>query len=111
MTQRAPFIVIEGLDRSGKTTQTGKLYETLKDIGVEAKLIKFPGEPEYLPFRAIITPHVSHSNCMIFSFSDLIYIDRTTPIGQMIDAYLRSTSELDDHSIHLLFSANRWELA
>jgi len=29
----------------------------------------------------------------------------------MIDAYLRSTSELDDHAIHLLFSANRWELA
>jgi dTMP kinase len=44
MSQRAPFIVIEGLDRSGKTTQTGKLYETLKDIGVETKLIKFPGE-------------------------------------------------------------------
>jgi dTMP kinase len=44
MTQRAPFIVIEGLDRSGKTTQTGKLCEALKDIGVEAKLIKFPGE-------------------------------------------------------------------
>ena len=44
MAQRAPFIVIEGLDRSGKTTQTGKLHETLKNIGVEAKLIKFPGE-------------------------------------------------------------------
>ncbi|KAJ3503781.1 hypothetical protein NLJ89_g8282 [Agrocybe chaxingu] len=37
--------------------------------------------------------------------------DRRTAIGQMIDAYLRSTSELDDHAIHLLFSANRWELA
>lgn len=37
--------------------------------------------------------------------------DRTTPIGKMIDAYLRSESELDDHAIHLLFSANRWELA
>jgi len=79
MSQRAPFIVIEGLDRSGRTTQTHKLHEALKDIGVEAKLIKFP--------------------------------DRTTAIGQMIDAYLRSTSELDDHAIHLLFSANRWELA
>ena len=44
MSQRASFIVIEGLDRSGKTTQTCKLHETLKDIGVEAKLIKFPGE-------------------------------------------------------------------
>lgn len=29
----------------------------------------------------------------------------------MIDSYLKSTSQLDDHAIHLLFSANRWELA
>ena len=29
----------------------------------------------------------------------------------MIDAYLRSESDIDDHAIHLLFSANRWELA
>ena len=44
MFQRAPFIVIEGLDRSGKTTQTYKLYDTLKNTGVEAKSIKFPGK-------------------------------------------------------------------
>jgi len=29
----------------------------------------------------------------------------------MIDTYLRSQADLDDHTIHLLFSANRWELA
>jgi len=29
----------------------------------------------------------------------------------MIDSYLKSNSELDDRAIHLLFSANRWELA
>lgn len=29
----------------------------------------------------------------------------------MIDNYLRGTTQQDDHSIHLLFSANRWELA
>lgn len=29
----------------------------------------------------------------------------------MIDSYLRSQSDLDDQAIHLLFSANRWELA
>lgn len=29
----------------------------------------------------------------------------------MIDAYLKSSLELDDHAIHLLFSANRWEAA
>lgn len=35
--------------------------------------------------------------------------DRTTIIGQMIDSYLRKSQELSDESIHLLFSANRWE--
>lgn len=36
-------------------------------------------------------------------------LDRTTTIGQMIDAYLKSDVEMEDHVIHLLFSANRWE--
>lgn len=29
----------------------------------------------------------------------------------MIDNYLRGQSEQEDHVIHLLFSANRWEAA
>ena len=38
------------------------------------------------------------------------YPDRKTPIGKIIDEYLRSKdSVLDDHAVHLLFSANRWE--
>ncbi|KAH9849882.1 thymidylate kinase [Lenzites betulinus] len=77
--QRGAFIVIEGLDRSGKSTQTTRLEQRLKAAGRPVRLVKFP--------------------------------DRTTAIGQMIDAYLRSKSEMDDHAIHLLFSANRWELA
>ncbi|PBK59058.1 thymidylate kinase [Armillaria solidipes] len=76
---RGAFIVIEGLDRSGKTTQTADLREKLAASGNTVKLHKFP--------------------------------DRTTSIGKMIDSYLQSKSELDDHAIHLLFSANRWELA
>ncbi|KAF5362046.1 hypothetical protein D9756_002727 [Leucocoprinus leucothites] len=79
MPRRAPFIVIEGLDRSGKTTQTSLLHSHLESLKISTKLLKFP--------------------------------DRTTAIGKMIDSYLRSQSELDDHAIHLLFSANRWELA
>ncbi|XP_046553283.1 thymidylate kinase-like [Haliotis rubra] len=35
--------------------------------------------------------------------------DRTTVIGQMINEYLQKKAELDDHAVHLLFSANRWE--
>ncbi|RPB03511.1 thymidylate kinase [Choiromyces venosus 120613-1] len=37
--------------------------------------------------------------------------DRATPIGKMINAYLSTSAALEDHTIHLLFSANRWELS
>ncbi|KAJ3787792.1 P-loop containing nucleoside triphosphate hydrolase protein [Lentinula aff. detonsa] len=79
MTRRGAFVVVEGLDRSGKTTQTGILRQRIQEAGKEVICVKFP--------------------------------DRSTPIGKMIDAYLRSQSDLDDHVVHLLFSANRWELA
>ncbi|KAA1468999.1 thymidylate kinase [Dentipellis sp. KUC8613] len=77
--KRGAFIVIEGLDRSGKSTQAATLVERLQAERIAVQLHKFP--------------------------------DRTTPIGRMIDSYLRSESDLDDHTVHLLFSANRWELA
>lgn len=35
--------------------------------------------------------------------------DRSTPIGGMIDAYLKGDAQLNDQAVHLLFSANRWE--
>ncbi|RMZ87656.1 hypothetical protein DV736_g5119, partial [Chaetothyriales sp. CBS 134916] len=35
--------------------------------------------------------------------------DRTTATGQMINSYLTRQANQDDHSIHLLFAANRWE--
>ncbi len=37
--------------------------------------------------------------------------DRTTPIGKVIDDYLNHRIELNDQAIHLLFSANRWEVS
>ena len=36
--------------------------------------------------------------------------DRTTSIGTVINSYLGCKKELDDHVVHLLFSANRWEV-
>ncbi|KAL1699579.1 P-loop containing nucleoside triphosphate hydrolase protein [Schizophyllum commune] len=79
MPNRGAFIVIEGLDRSGKSTQAARLKERLASDGTKVELMKFP--------------------------------DRTTAIGKMIDAYLRTNIEMDDHVVHLLYSANRWELA
>lgn len=36
--------------------------------------------------------------------------DRTTPIGTIINQYLTGDINLNDQTVHLLFSANRWEL-
>ncbi|KAI9573889.1 thymidylate kinase-domain-containing protein [Boletus coccyginus] len=83
---RGAFIVIEGLDKSGKSTQVARLVDRIQS--------------------ATTTAGVSPAKAVPFKFPD-----RTTAIGKMIDAYLRSEAELDDHAVHLLFSANRWELA
>lgn len=77
-TIRGALIVLEGCDRSGKTTQCSKLVETLNNMNIPAKKISFP--------------------------------DRSTPIGSIINDYLFRKIELPDRSVHLLFSANRWEL-
>ncbi|KAI0966653.1 thymidylate kinase-domain-containing protein, partial [Xylaria arbuscula] len=76
---RGAFIVFEGMDRAGKTTQAKLLQLRCIESGREVKFMRFP--------------------------------DRTTPIGQMIDSYLKGEAEIGDHVIHLLFSANRWEAA
>jgi len=40
---RGALIVIEGVDRSGKTTQCAKLTKRLASDGIKAELFKFPG--------------------------------------------------------------------
>lgn len=79
---RAPFIVFEGTDRSGKSTQTRLYAEFLRKTGVKVC--------EGAPWR---------------------FPDRTTDIGKMISAYLSNSTNLADNTLHLLFSANRWEKA
>ncbi|KAL4608346.1 thymidylate kinase [Arapaima gigas] len=76
--RRGALIILEGVDRAGKTTQSTKLVQALQDRGHPAEMMKFP--------------------------------DRTTKIGQMISSYLVKATNLEDHTVHLLFSANRWEL-
>jgi len=36
--------------------------------------------------------------------------DRSTVIGGLIGKYLECNTDIEDHAIHLLFSANRWEM-
>jgi dTMP kinase len=71
---RGKLVVFEGLDRSGKSTQSKLLHENLEN----SVLVRFP--------------------------------NRETTTGKIIDTYLKGTQDLCDEAIHLLFSANRWEL-
>jgi len=77
VSPRGVLVVVEGLDRSGKSSQCQLLVDSLNKAGKTARYVKFP--------------------------------DRTTATGVMINSYLTSNAQQDDHSIHLLFSANRWE--
>eukprot|EP00262_Sarcandra_glabra_P006543 TRINITY_DN1887_c0_g1_i5.p1 TRINITY_DN1887_c0_g1~~TRINITY_DN1887_c0_g1_i5.p1 ORF type:complete len:231 (-),score=20.86 TRINITY_DN1887_c0_g1_i5:359-1051(-) len=74
---RGALIVLEGLDRSGKSSQSNRLVSYLETKGFSVESWRFP--------------------------------DRTTCVGEMISSYLANKSQLDDRTIHLLFSANRWE--
>lgn len=75
--KRGALIVLEGLDRSGKSSQCSQLVSFLSKQGVPVEGWRFP--------------------------------DRSTAIGSMISSYLSTSSDLDDSTVHLLFSANRWE--
>ncbi|XP_021771142.1 thymidylate kinase-like [Chenopodium quinoa] len=77
LQSRGALVVLEGLDRSRKSSQCIQLLSHLQSIGCSTKLWRFP--------------------------------DRNTAVGQMISTYLSNQSNLDDHTIHLLFGANRWE--
>ncbi|XP_034439104.1 thymidylate kinase [Hippoglossus hippoglossus] len=76
--KRGALIVLEGVDKAGKTTQCQKLLQALQQSGQSVEMMRFP--------------------------------DRSTTIGQLISAYLQKKSDLEDHTVHLLFSANRWEM-
>lgn len=45
-TGRGAFILFEGVDRCGKTTQANLLVESLKQAGHDACFMRFPGKPD-----------------------------------------------------------------
>uniref|UniRef100_A0A672I3J5 Thymidylate kinase-like domain-containing protein n=1 Tax=Salarias fasciatus TaxID=181472 RepID=A0A672I3J5_SALFA len=42
--KRGALIVLEGVDKVGKTTQCSKLVQALKQSGRPAEMLRFPGE-------------------------------------------------------------------
>ena len=43
LKKRGCLVVVEGLDRSGKTSQCQLLHDALKEKGYQVRYVKFPG--------------------------------------------------------------------
>ena len=87
MTRRGYFIVIEGGDRAGKSTQAKALSEYMQNKGHLVEMMKYPG--------------------ILLAFNS----ERVNSLtGPLIQNYLSCKNQLSDEAIHLIFSANRWEL-
>ena len=105
---RGAFIVFEGIDRCGKTTQCTKLINFLQQHDVRASAS--PG-----------THRSSFSTCNARGLTEgdffplqvkaemWRYPDRTTKLGEIINAFLSKKITLPDKVAHMLFAANRWE--
>jgi dTMP kinase len=92
--KRGIFVVVEGLDKAGKSSQCEKLAQNAESLGFKVLALRFPGKRKSAAKAPSDTP-----------------ADRTTAIGKTIDAYLKGDQDVEDHAIHLLFSTNRWEAA
>lgn len=60
--KRGAFIVIEGLDRAGKTTQVKKLCDRLYSEGHNVKTIRFPGISSNMSIPSALTEFVNRPN-------------------------------------------------
>lgn len=78
---RGALIVLEGVDRTGKSTQCAKLVEYLQSTGHPAELWAFPDRTTTIG----------------------------TVINRYLSNTITTTTDVGDGCIHLLFSANRWE--
>lgn len=102
MIKRGALIVFEGCDRSGKTTQCQRAMKWFEQNDKQAYFMRFPGFTHF---------YIQIQYCKtILYLIFCVILDRTTVIGSLINKYLVCNTELEDHAIHLLFSANRWEL-
>jgi dTMP kinase len=81
MPNRGAFVLLEGVDRCGKTTQCRLLYQRLLAAGVAATAYRFPD-------RTTATGRI---------------------INEYLQSDSAAAVNLNDRAIHLLFSANRWE--
>lgn len=113
MAGRGAFILFEGVDRSGKSTQAAQLTQALQDQGVSgcgwlSCMLAVWGRQ-----GKACNPGSLACACALMlaqvAAEQWNFPDRSTNIGKTIDEYLKGNAESDDATMHLLFSANRWE--
>lgn len=63
---RGAFILFEGVDRCGKTTQANLLVESLKERGHDACFMRFPGIHQWVFISAplVVVRNCDKGNCM-----------------------------------------------
>jgi hypothetical protein len=119
---RGAFIVLEGPDRCGKSTQTRLLKEHLERSNVRggrrarpaALPPRRPGPrrrptppaqgPATAPLRPCRPCRAPQARVEMWNFPD-----RSSRSGQVINQYLAKQLELSDAEVHELFSQNRRE--
>lgn len=77
---RGSFILFEGVDRCGKTTQCSLLLKHLLSLSIATVAMRFPDRTT--PVGQLINSYLQNAD---------------------------TENPLDDRAVHLLFSANRWE--
>lgn len=64
---RGALIVLEGVDRSGKSTQSKKLVESLKSRNISAELMVFPDRTTYT--GKLISQYLSNGTCELNDYA------------------------------------------
>ena len=95
------------------------LFETRKRVNNNYRLVQWCCQKLFSIFLDKIVlfertffefPVVSVCFINILAIFVLRNLERSTAIGKVINDYIAKKCELDDRAVHLLFSANRWEL-
>ena len=83
MKHKGLFIVFEGIEGSGKSTQASRLAERLSELGIEAVLTREPGGSAFAEaLRTVILdpempPHSALSEALLFYAARADHLDKT----------------------------------